>query len=81
MPPITSWIVTKPTVHTVGDTLKLLYKAVLPKGDINTTMTRTQGKVYKALHIAMKRYEKYKPKKREKIEHSWLFHIYSIILF
>ena len=26
-------------------------------------MARTQGKVYKALHTAMKRYEKYKPEK------------------
>ena len=27
MPPITPWMVTKPTVQTVGGTLKLLYKA------------------------------------------------------
>ena len=35
----------------------------LPKGDINATTARTQGNVYKALHTAMKRYEKYKPEK------------------
>ena len=42
----------------------------LPKGDINATTARTQGNVYKALHIAMKRYEKYK---LEKERDDWLF--------
>ena len=42
----------------------------LPKGDINATTARTQGNVYKALHTAMKRYEKYKP---EKERDDWLF--------
>ena len=37
----------------------LTYQEVLPKGDICTTTTKTQGKVYKALLTAMKRYKKY----------------------
>ena len=37
----------------------LMYQEVLPKGDIYTTTARTQGKVYKALLTAMKRYKKY----------------------
>ena len=36
----------------------LMYQEALPKGGINTTTARTQGKVYKALLTAMKRYEK-----------------------
>ena len=37
----------------------LMYQEALPKGGIYTTTARTQGKIYKALLTAMKRYEKY----------------------
>ena len=50
----------------------LMYQEALPKGDIYTTTVRTQGKVYKALLTAMKRYEKYiaLEKERESGVHS-----------
>ena len=49
-----------------------MYQEALPKGDIYTTTVRTQGKVYKALLTAMKRYKKYiaLEKERESGVHS-----------
>ena len=38
-----------------------MYQEALPKGDIYTTTARTQGKIYKALLTAMKRYTRYNP--------------------
>ena len=50
----------------------LMYQEALPKGDIYITTVRTQGKVYKALLTAKKRYEKYiaLEKERESGVHS-----------
>ena len=44
-----------------------MYQEALPKGDIYTTTARTQGKVYKALLTAMKRYEKYIALEKERV--------------
>ena len=38
-----------------------MYREALLKGDIYTTMARTQGKIYKALLTAMKRDTRYNP--------------------
>ena len=38
-----------------------MYREALPKGDIYTTMTGTQGRIYKAFLTAMKRYTRDNP--------------------
>ena len=50
----------------------LMNLEALPKGDIYTITARTQGKVYKALLTAMKRYKKYIALEKERVRCAFL---------